>query len=150
MNKVTSFTSECSICLSNIGAYGAAERHSSGVPCCNCKQIFHKQCLKGWYKCQIRTNQMKVSCPNCRYSHTIRTRCGTYRNCFAYKFIIQNNDRRILLIWGRSSTAPRTLSIEPVNTNNTAYYFCDSEAFMKLGFVLAFLLIVSLIFVYLF
>ena len=145
MNKVTSFTSECSMCLSNIGAYGAAERHSS-VSCCNCKQIFHKQCLKGWYKCQIRANQMKVSCPNCRYSHTIRTRC---RNCFASKFI-QNNDRRVLLIWGRSSTAPRTLSIEPVSTNNTSYSFIDSEAFMKLAFVLAFLLIVSLIFVYLF
>jgi len=145
MNEVTSFTSECSICLINIGAYGAAAERSA-VSCCNCKQIFHKQCLKDWYKRQIRTNQMKVSCPNCRYSHTIRTRCR-YRNCFASKFI-QNNDRRILLIWGRSSTVPRTLSIEAVSTNNN--YFCESEAFMKLGFVLAFLLIVSLIFVYLF
>lgn len=147
MNKVTSFTSECSICLINIGAYGAAAERSVGVPCCKCKQLFHKQCLKAWYKRQIRTNQMKVSCPNCRNSHTIRTRCR-YRNCFAYKFI-QNNDGRRLLIWGRSPAA-RTILVEPVNTNNSAYYFIDSEAFMKLGFVLAFLLIVSLIFVYLF
>lgn len=136
MNEITSFTSECSICLINIGA----ERH--GVPCCNCKQIFHKKCLKEWYKRQFQRNQTKVSCPNCRHYHIISVKCKNQNCLVRFK-------KREILIWGRPNPAPRTFSIQqPVNTNNN--YFIESEAFNKLLFVFVFILIVLLVFVFFF
>ena len=86
MNQVSSFSSECSICLCCVGAEGAGHssgvnngRHSSGVPCCKCKQLFHKECLKYWYKRQLK-NGNKVSCPNCRFTHIIDIPCQS--GCF--------------------------------------------------------------------
>lgn len=137
MNEITSFSSECSICLCACGAEG----HSKAVPCCNCKQLFHKKCLNDWYKRQFKKNRTKVSCPNCRYCHRISVKCKN-RNCLV-RF-----KRKQILIWGRSNPAPRRITIQPVNTNNN--YFIESETFKKLLFVFVFILIVSLVFVFFF
>ena len=140
MKEITSFTSECSICLRACGA-GV---HSKDVSCCNCKQLFHKKCLNDWYKHQFLRNQTKVSCPNCRHYHRISVKCKN-QNC-----LVQFKKREIL-IWGRrrrSNPAPRRITIQPVNTNNN--YFIESETFKKLSFVFVFILIVSLVFVFFF
>lgn len=136
MNQVSSFSSECSICLCNVGAEGAGRhssgvnngRHSSGVPCCKCKQLFHKECLKYWYKRQLK-NGNKVSCPNCRFIHIIDTRCRTecyFKQHFKFK--------RQLPMWEYRTPSLRTqLRIRPPRVQDDYFLDCtDSERRMRM------------------